>query len=110
MKLITKLALTTLTLLVVAKYLPGISIDGWYPALIAAVILGLLNLFVRPILILLTLPITILTIGLFVIIINAMLFAFAASFIEGFTVTSFGYAVLGSLIVSMVSTVANRYL
>lgn len=110
MKLIAKLLLTTLTLLVVANYIPGITIDGFYPALIAAVILGLLNLFVRPVLIILTLPITILTIGLFVIIINALLFAFAASFIDGFSITSFGYAILGSLIVSVVSTIGNRYL
>lgn len=110
MKLISKLLLTTLTLLVVANYIPGIQIDGFYPALMAAVILGLLNLFVRPVLVLLTLPITILTIGLFVIVINAALFAFAASFIDGFTVSSFAYALLGSLIVSVVSTIGNRYL
>lgn len=110
MKLIARLLLTTLTLLVVATYIPGITIDGFYPALMAAIILGLLNLFVRPVLVLLTLPITILTIGLFVLVINAGLFIFAASFIEGFAVASFGYALLGSFIVSFVSTIGNRYL
>lgn len=110
MKIIAKLLLTALTLLVVANYVPGIAVDGLYPALIAAVILGLLNLIVRPILIILTLPITIITIGLFVLVINASLFLFAASFIEGFAVSGFGYALLGSLIVSVVSTLGNRFL
>ncbi len=110
MKLITKLLLTALTLLIVAEYIPGINIDGFYPAIIAAITIGLLNLFVRPILFILTLPITIVTLGLFIIIINASLFWFAASFIDGFTVDSFGYALLGSLIVSIVSAVGNRYL
>jgi putative membrane protein len=110
MKLITKLLLTALTLLIVAEYIPGINIDGFYPAIIAAITIGLLNLFVRPILFILTLPITIVTLGLFIIIINASLFWFAASFIDGFTVDSFGYALLGSLIVSIVSAIGNRYL
>lgn len=108
--MITRLLLTALTLLVVANYIPGIHIDGFYPAIIAAIIIGLLNLFVRPILFILTLPITIITLGLFMIIINASLFWFAASFIDGFRVDSFGYALLGSLIVSVVSTVGSKYI
>jgi putative membrane protein len=110
MKLITRILLTTLTLLVVAAYVPGVSIDGFYSALTAAVILGLLNVFIRPLLIILTFPITILTIGLFLLVINALLFWFAASFIEGFSVTGFWPAVIGSLIVTAVSTFGNRYL
>jgi len=110
MKLITRLLLTTLTLLVVATYVPGINIDGFYPAIIAAVILGLLNLFVKPILFILTLPITVLTLGLFMLIINASLFWFAASFIKGFSVDTFLHALLGSLIVSVVSAVGNKHI
>lgn len=110
MILITKLLLIALTLLLVSEYIPGITITGIYPAIIAAIILGILNAIVRPILIILTLPITILTLGLFIIIINATLFLFAASFIAGFTVTSFGYALIGSLIVSLVSTMGNRFI
>ncbi len=110
MKLITRLLLTTLTLLVVAAYVPGIEISGLYPALVAAVVLGLLNLFVRPILIILTLPITVLTLGLFILIINTALFWFASSFIEGFSVSGFWAAFLGSLIVTVVSTIGNRYI
>jgi putative membrane protein len=109
MKLITRTLLTALTLLVVAAYVPGISITGLYPALIAAVILGFLNVFVRPVLVILTFPITIVTVGLFLLVINASLFWFAASFIDGFLVTGFGPALVGSLIVTLVSTFANRY-
>ena len=110
MKLITKLLLTSFTLLVVAEYVPGIDIEGFYPALIAAIAIGLLNLFVKPILVLLTLPITIVTLGLFIIVINASLFWFAASFIDGFSVDGFWYAVIGSFIVSIVSAIGNRYI
>lgn len=110
MKLITKLLLTALTLLVVATYIPGIEVEGFYPAVIAAITIGLLNLFVRPILFLLTLPITVLTLGLFMIVINAFLFWFAASFIDGFMVETFWHALLGSLIVSVVSAVGNKYI
>jgi len=110
MKLITKLLLTSLTLIVVANYIPGITIEGIYPAIIAAIIIGLLNLFVRPILFLLTLPITIVTLGLFMIVINATLFWFTASFMQGFSVDSFLHAMLGSLIVSVVSTLGNRFI
>lgn len=110
MKLITKLLLVTLTLLLVASLVPGIEVDGFYTALIAAIVIGLLNLFVKPILVLLTLPVTILTLGLFLFVINAFLFWFAASFIEGFAVDGFLAALVGSLIVTVVSTFANRYI
>lgn len=110
MKIITKLLLTALTLLLVAKYVPGISVEGLYTALIAALILGILNIFVKPILFILTFPITVLTVGLFVLVINAALFWFAASFIDGFSVTGLWSAFLGSLIVTVVSTIGNRFL
>lgn len=110
MRLITKVLLTALTLMVVAEYLPGIHIEGFYPALIAAISIGLLNLFIRPLLLILTLPITIVTLGLFIVVINATLFWFTASFIDGFTVDSFSQALLGSIIVSLVSIIGNRYL
>jgi len=110
MKLITRLLLTALVLLIVAEYIPGITVDGFYPALVAAVVLGLLNLFVRPILVILTFPITIVTLGLFMFVINASLFWFAATFIDGFAVATFLHALLGSLIVSVASAAFNKYL
>jgi len=110
MKLIARLLLTTLALLLVAAYIPGVAIDGLYSAIMAAVVLGLLNLFVRPVLVILTFPITLLTLGLFILIINASLFWFAATFIDGFSVTGFLPALVGSLIVTIVSTLGNKYL
>lgn len=108
--LLTRILLVALTLFVVAELVPGITVTGVYPAIIAALVLGVLNVFVRPILFVLTLPITVLTLGLFIFVINATLFLFAASFIEGFAVDGFLEALLGSLIVSLVSTLGNRFM
>lgn len=109
MKLLIRILLNALGLLIIANLIPGIVVDSFYAALIAAIILGILNAVVRPILILLTLPITILTLGLFALVINASLFLFAASFIQGFSVANFWYALLGSLLMSIVSTASSRF-
>lgn len=110
MKLITRLLLVAFVLLLVAEFIPGIKVTGFYPALIAAIIIGLLNLFVKPIIFILTLPINILTLGLFTFVINASLFWFAGTFIEGFSVDNFWYALLGSIIVSLVSSLCSKYI
>lgn len=106
--LLARVVVTALGLLLAAYLIPGIEVSSFYAALIAAVVLGLLNLVVRPILFVLTLPITIVTLGLFTFVINAALFLFAASFIDGFGVDGFIPALLGSIVVSIVSTVGNR--
>ncbi|HMA78475.1 MAG TPA: phage holin family protein [Candidatus Paceibacterota bacterium] len=108
--LLSRLLLGTFALLLTAYLVAGISIDGLYTAIITAIILGILNAVVRPILFILTLPITIITLGLFHFVINAGLFMFAASFIDGFSVSSFWYALLGSLLVSIINTVGSRFL
>lgn len=110
MKIITSILVTALALLLTSQLLPGIEVTGIYPALIAALVLGVLNVIVKPILVILTLPITILTLGLFMFVINAALFMFAASFIDGFGVDSFVWALLGSLLVSVSSAVANKFI
>jgi len=110
MKIITSILVTALALLLTAQLLPGIEVTGIYPALIAALVLGILNVIVKPILVILTLPITILTLGLFMFVINAALFMFAASFIEGFGVDGFVWALLGSLLVSVSSAIANNFI
>lgn len=110
MKLIAKFIITALAILLVAQVVPGIYVENFYSALIAALVLGVLNIFVRPILIILTLPVTILTLGLFIFVINAFLFLFAASFIDGFEAESFIAALFGSLIVSVISLLANNFL
>lgn len=110
MKIIYRVLVTALALLLAARLIPGISVEGLYPALIAALIIGILNVIVKPVLVILTLPITILTLGLFMFVINATLFMFAASFIEGFVVTGFIAALLGSLFVSLVSAFGNKFI
>ena len=110
MKIIIKILITALALLLASSIIPGIEVSGFYPAIIAALILGLLNVFIKPLLIILTLPITILTLGLFMFFINAALFIFTASFVEGFAVSGFITALLGSLFVSIVSAVGNTFI
>lgn len=110
MTIILRLLFNALGLILIAEYVPGITVDGFYPALIAAVVLGLLNIIIRPILLILTLPITIVTLGLFALVINGALFLFAASFIDGFAVAGFWYALLGSLLMSIISTLGNRWI
>ena len=108
MKIVLHVLVVALALLASAYVIPGIEVDGVYIALVASLVIGLLNLVVRPVLFMLTLPLTILTFGLFAFILNALLFWFAASFIEGFSVDGFLPALLGSLIVSIASALTSR--
>ncbi len=110
MSLLLRLLFNALGLILIAKYVPGISVEGLYPAIISAFTLGVLNVFIRPILLILTFPITVITIGLFAFVVNALLFYFAASFIDGFAVDGFVYALIGSLFMSIVSTIGNRWI
>lgn len=105
----TKILVSALSLVIVAHLVPGISIEGAYAAIITAVVLGTLNILVKPLLVVLTLPITIVTLGLFIFVINAGLFMLAAHFIVGFTVSGFWVALLGSLAVSIISTIINKF-
>lgn len=107
---ILRLLFNALGLIIIANFVDGISVTGFYPALITVLVLSILNLIVRPILFILTLPITIVTLGLFAFVINAILFLFAGSFIEGFEVDGFWCALLGSLLMSIVSAVGNRWI
>lgn len=109
-RIVINIVVTALALLLASRIVPGISVASLYSALTAALLLGVLNIFVRPILSILTFPITLLTFGLFSFVINALLFWFAASVIDGFTVVGFVPALLGSLIVAIVSTVMYRIL
>ncbi len=110
MHYIIRLFITALALLGAAYLIPGIVVTNISSALIAAVVLSLLNTIVRPLLVILTLPITILTLGLFIFVINALLFWFAASFLDGFAVSGFLPALIGSLFVSVVSAVAHKFI
>lgn len=106
--IIARLFIVALALLASAAYVPGLDVSGFYIALIVAIILGLLNLTIRPILLFLTLPINILTFGLFSLVINALLFWFVSTFVEGFVVAGFLSALIGSVIVAVASWAANH--
>lgn len=110
MTLILRLLFNALGLVLISKFIPGIVVDNFYVALVAAVILGILNTVIRPILLILTLPITILTLGLFSFVLNGLLFMFVASFIEGFKVDGFWTALIGSILMSIISTIGNSWI
>lgn len=110
MRLLLRWLLSATTLMVLAYYLPGITVTGFYSALIAALILGLINALVRPLALLLTLPVNILTLGLFTFVINALMFWLAASIVKGFYVAGFWPAFWGALIMWLVSWVVNMLL
>jgi len=95
--------INAVALMAVAYLLPGIAVANFTTALIAAVVLGLVNAVIRPILILLTLPATLLTLGLFIFVINGLLFWFVGSYIAGFVVTGFWWGVAGAIAYSVVS-------
>ncbi len=109
MKLFTKIAITALALLIVTAFGIGVTIDGLGSAVIAALVLGLVNTLVRPLLVLLTLPITLLTLGLFIFVINAALFYAVAAVLDGFYVAGFMSALLGSFLVSILSALGNWF-
>ena len=107
MKLIVRWLLLAAALLLVAHLYGGVQVASFGSAMIAALVLGLLNTLVRPLLVLLTLPVTLLTLGLFLFVINALMFWAAASILDGFNVTGFGAALIGSLIYSLAGVVID---
>ncbi|HJW12752.1 MAG TPA: phage holin family protein [Albitalea sp.] len=107
MKLIVRWLLLAAALLLVAHLYPGVEVKSFGSAMIAALVLGLFNTLLRPVLVLLTLPVTLLTLGLFLFVINAAMFYAAARVLEGFTVTGFGAALIGSLIYSLCGMVID---
>ncbi len=101
MKLIIKLLLTALAVVILSKILPGVAVEGYGAAIIVAIVIALLRLIVRPVLVVLTLPITIVTLGLFLLVINALIILMADYFVGGFSVTSIWWALLFSLLLSL---------
>jgi putative membrane protein len=95
--------LNTVALLVVAYIVPGIHVQDLMAAIVAALVLGLVNAVIRPILVLLTLPVTVLTLGLFILVINGLMFQLAAWVVPGFEVAGFWWAVLGALVFSIIT-------
>ena len=107
MKILVRWLLLALALLLVAHLYPGVEVKSFTSALIAAAVLGLFNTLLRPVLVLLTLPVTVVTLGLFLFVINALMFYFAASVLEGFHVAGFFAALIGSLLYSLCGMVID---
>ena len=106
-KLLVKWGLSAVALMFLAYLLPGIVVKSFGSALLAAAVIALLNSIVRPILIVLTLPVTVVTLGLFLLVINALMFWLAGSMLSGFEVSSFWWALAGALVYSLLSMVVD---
>jgi putative membrane protein len=104
MNFIIKLLLSALAVMLVAYLLPGVTVESFWTALIVAALLALLNVTLKPILIVLTIPVTILTLGLFLLVINALIILLADALISGFMVSNFWWALAFSLILSIVTS------
>ena len=102
--------ITMLGLYVASALVPGVSITGTGSLILAAFLLGIVNSIVRPIAFVLTLPLTIVTLGLFIFVLNAAMFGLVAAFLDNFVVTGFWAAVFGAIIVSITSTVATWFI
>jgi putative membrane protein len=103
MRILLVWLVNTLALIAVAYLMPSITVTSFWSALVAALILGLVNAVIRPVLILLTLPVTVVTLGLFILVINGLLFWFVGSFVEGFVVQGFWAGFFGAILFSIVS-------
>jgi putative membrane protein len=103
MAILLKLLLSALAVIISAYVIPGVNVDGFLTALVVAVILGLLNAFVKPVLVILTIPITILTLGLFYLVINVIIIYIAAAIVPGFVVAGFLSALFFSIVLALVS-------
>ncbi|MCF6128393.1 phage holin family protein [Flavobacterium sp. AS60] len=101
MKLLMRILITALLVLGLAKIMKGVIVDEFTTALTVAIVLGLLNFFVKPILVLFTLPVTLFTLGLFLLVINAIMVLLCDYFIDGFTISSFWTAMLFSIVLSL---------
>jgi putative membrane protein len=110
MGFLIRLCLNALALLIVSTVIPGIEVRGVLPALAAACFLGLVNAVLRPVIVILTLPLTIMTLGLFIFVINASLLKLVSLIIKGFEVHGFWSAVFGAILLSLVSGLLNFFI
>ena len=99
-----------IALFIVIQFVSGVTVERWQSLFVAGLVIGLLNAFLRPILIFLTLPVNILTLGLFTLVINGFLFYLAALLVSGFSVTGFGSALLAAILFSIISFILNIFI
>lgn len=105
MRFIGKIFASSLAILISAYLLPGVHLQDFITAIIVALVLGLVNIFIKPLLIIITIPITILTLGLFLLAINAIMILIVDNFIDGFRVDGFWWALLFSLVLSIINSI-----
>ncbi len=110
MKTILRMLLTAVAVMIIAKFLPGVEVTDFVNALFVAIVLGFLRITVQPLLVLLTLPATILTLGLFLLVINAVIIMLAGYFVDGFTVNGFWVALLFSILLSLFQSILYSFL
>lgn len=108
MRILINWLVTTAAILISAYLLPGVSVRSLGAALVTALVLGLINAIIRPILLILTLPLTIVTLGLFIFVLNALLVLLTSAIVPGFRVHGFGWALIFSLVFSIVSFILHR--
>lgn len=106
--MIGKLLISAMAFYVTAYLVPGVTITGWGPLLVVSVVWGVLAMLVRPLLILLTLPVNIMTLGLFTLVINGALVLMTARLVEGFRVESFGAAMIAALVLAVINIIFGR--
>jgi putative membrane protein len=109
-RILARILLNGLAIIVAAWFVPGLRLAGPGTALLAGAILGVVNVLVRPVLLLLTLPLTLVTLGLFIFVVNAICLAATAALVPGFDITGFAAALLGAVVVSIVSWILNGLL
>lgn len=108
--IILRLLILTAGIFLAAYLVPGINVSGYGAGIKAAILLGILNIFIKPVIMILTLPINLITLGLFTFIINGLLLWFVGYAVSGFEVASFLSALIGAVIISVLSIVLNRFL
>ena len=108
MQLLARIISTALAILLVTKIMPGVSVNSAWTAIFLSIVLSLLNVFVKPLLIFFTLPITIFTLGLFLLVINATMILLASEIVSGFQVDGFWWAMLFSIVLSLVVSIFDR--
>ena len=106
--MVLKLVMNAVAFYIVAYLVPGISIAGWQALIVISVVWGVLSMLLKPILVLLTLPINIMTLGLFTFVINAFLILLMSRVVPGFSVSGFGVALLAAVVLALVNLVLNR--
>ena len=108
MKLLTRVLVTSVLVLLIAHFMKGVHVAGFVTALLVAIVLGLLNIFIKPIFVLLTLPFTIFTLGLFLLVINAIIILLCTNIVGGFSVDSFWTALLFSIVLSISQSIMYK--